>query len=148
MIAGLEFLRSRCFWLVLTAWTSAITLASAGAHVLVALYFPQVDGKPDELYHGLLALAFFTPIAGLASFFDRRNARDSQYPEGREPTLFVGVLVAATVVVLVEDFAVTRFLLEPVLGADAHLFFSFLLAFIFGVTFGEEVAKKVQADVT
>lgn len=123
MIAGLEFLRSWRFWLMLTASTSAVTLASTGAHIVVALYFPLVDGKPDELYHGMLAFAFFTPIAGLTVNFARLNARDSQYPEGREPPLFGGVLVAAAVVVSVEDIAVTRLLLEPVLGADAHLFF-------------------------
>ena len=43
MIAGLEFLKSWRFWIVLTASTSAIMLGKAGVHIALMLYTPRPE---------------------------------------------------------------------------------------------------------
>lgn len=147
MIEGLEFLKSSRFWLVLTASTSAIMLGMAGAYIVSALYFPPLSGKPDPLYPTLAGLAIFFPVTVFIWLFYRRVDQAHSYPEEHKLRFELGLAAATAVVVIIEYLAVTRFLLDPVLGANAYQHFSFGFAFIFGAIFGRLAASAEWAAI-
>lgn len=75
MIAGLEFIRSWRFWIMLIAATSAVTLGSAGVHIALALYLPAMAIEPDPYfsYSGESQSSFWPPDCG--SFTCETNRR-------------------------------------------------------------------------
>jgi hypothetical protein len=140
MIAGLEFLKSWRFWVVLTASTSAVMLGVACANIVSTLYFPLPGGNPNPLYPSLAGLVVFVLIMGLLWFFYRPRKRGTNYPEGHNLRFSLGIAVATAIVVIIENLAVTRLLLDPVLGANEYQHFSLSFAFLFGIIFGQWVA--------
>lgn len=145
MIAGLEFLKSWRFWIVLVASTFLITLGTAGGYIVSVRYFPLLSGEPDPLYQMLAGFAVCFPVGGLVWLFYRQEKPVRRYPKERKLRLALCVAVATGIVVVIENFAVTRFLLDPVLGADANQHLSTLFAFLFGMGFGQAIASTEWA---
>ena len=141
MIAGLEFLKSWRYWLVLTASTSAIMLGAAGAHIASVLYFPPRGGEPDSLYPLLAGFVLFWLGAGLFWLFYWRNAQIYNEPEEHSIRFFLGVIFATSIVVILERVSVNRLILEPIVSGESGPGFSYLAAYLFGIVFGPVIAR-------
>lgn len=146
MVAGLEFLKSWRFWLVLTGSTTAITLGTAGGHIAAALYFtPMLDGSPDQIYllfTGFLLLILFSVVAW---YMFARDGRYLLYPKSYEIRLFLAVAVATGVVVGLEGLAIRWFFVAPLLDGAASSNFTLVFGFLFGIGGGQWAARAEWA---
>ena len=149
MIAGLEFLKSRRFWLVLTASTSAVTVGTVGISVMLSLYFPQMTGGIHGLFSMLAGFAFCVLVAGAVWFFYR--SADWRRPLSDKHSLrrYFGVIIAAGMLAFSESAAVCWLLVVPILAgrADGSSAFmvSMMAANLFGLTAGRVIAEIEQA---
>jgi hypothetical protein len=149
MTAGLEFLISWRFWLMLTGSTSAITLGTAGGHIAAVLYFtPMLDGSPDQIYSlltGFLLLIFFTVAAW---YIFGRGDSYFLYPKAYEIRLFLAVAAVTGVVVGLEALAIRRFFVDPILDGAASSNFTTVFGFVFGFGGGQWASKAAWSAMT
>lgn len=147
MIAGLEFLKSWRFWVVLVASTFAITLGSAGVHIALALYLPAIAVEPDEFYSLLGGVAVLFLATGLW-FIHLRNKQALHYPEEYRELLSLFIAITSVFIVILEWVAVNWLIVKPIVadapGGTVYSLFVFLFAF----SFGQRIATEEWAAIT
>lgn len=151
MIAGLEFLKSWRFWVVLTASTSAVTIGTAGVSVVLTLSFPRLAGWTHGLFSMLAGFAFCILVAGIVWFFYRSVNWARPRPDEHSLRRFIGVIVAAGMVALLEGMAVYLLLVVPILAGRADgsvaLVVSMMAANFFGLSAGRVIAEFEQTAI-
>lgn len=151
MIAGLEFFKSRRFWVVLTASTSAVTVGTAGVSVMLVLYFPQMAGGTHGFFSMLAGFAFCILAAGAVWFFYRSVYLARPLQDGYSLRRTIGVIVAASMVAFSESAAVYWLLVAPILAGRADgsvaLVGSMMAANFFGLFAGRVIAEFEQTAI-
>lgn len=135
MIAGLEFIRSWRFWIMLTASTTAIMLGSAGVHIALTLFLPVMAVEPDPFFSLLGGVAVLFLATGLW-FIHLRNKQALHYPKEYRELLSLFIAITSVFVVILEWVAVNWLIVKPIVadapGATVYSLFVFLFAFSFG----------------
>ena len=148
MIAGLEFLKSRRFWIVLTASTSAVTVGTAGVSVMLTLYFPQLARGSHGVFSMFAGFAFCILVAGAVGFSYRSVYWARPLPDGHFLRRYIGVIVATGSVASLEGMMVYWFLVAPILAGRADgsvaLVASIMAANFFGISAGRIIAEFEQ----
>ena len=149
MIAGLEFLKSWRFWVVLTASTFFINLGTAGAYIAAVFYFPPMyDGSPDDIYHGLTGFLLMILFVIAAPVMVGRDGHGRPYPEAHQIRLMLAVGFTVAVVIGLEAYAIRWFLLDPILDGAASSNITPVFGILFGISGGRWIAEAEWAAMT
>jgi hypothetical protein len=113
MIAGLEFLKSRRFWIPLFAVSMAVALGSASVHIVLNLYFPAIAANEFSSHLGGIAVVMLYAV--VLWFFPWRTAQRVRYPEEYTWRLMLAGGFSAILVSALVFAAVHWLLVEPIL---------------------------------
>ncbi len=118
MTTGLEFFRSRRFWIFFLGSTSLVMLASAGMHIAVVSYLLALDIEPDPFFSLLGGFAVLSVSVAVFWFAYVRKKGAPRYPKERQGLLFLIIMVVAMLVAVAEWSAI-HFLLMSWMAPDA-----------------------------
>ena len=141
MTTGLEFFRSRRFWVLFLGSTSLVMLASEGVHIAVVSYLQALDIEPDPFFSLLGGFAVLSVSVAVFWFAYVRKNGAPRYPKEREGLLFLIIMVVAMLVTLAEWSAV-HFLFMRWIAPDAagNGGFSVFLVWAFALGSGPYIA--------